>query len=272
METTSVSDDRVHSRVTIDILLVDEQRIFREGLRKLFEGEPGFAVVGDAADPDEAVRAIEHLEPDIVIVSLSGRLLARMQTLRELRLGGNHVRTIMLTTSMDKTHVVQAQQHGVSGILLKETSPQVLYESVRSVAAGYCWLGWERQTDLIEGLRHLSSANENPFGLTLRELEIADAVRRGDTNRTIGRDLSITADTVKHHLTRIFAKIGVCNRLQLAMFAQNHALLHDKAGAPAPRVRADVPASPSRAAVHHPQRDREQQEPHRAAPESDRFQ
>jgi DNA-binding NarL/FixJ family response regulator len=181
-----------------------------------------------------------------------------MPTLQELTLGGHHVRTIMLTTSIEKTHVVQAQQHGVSGILLKETSPQVLYESVRSVAAGHCWLGSERLDDLLEGLRHLGPASENRFGLTLRELEIADAVRRGDTNKTIGRELSITPDTVKHHLTKIFAKIGVCNRLQLAMFAQNHTLLHHKAGG-------------SGAAVHHSQRDREQQEPDRAAPEPDRF-
>jgi DNA-binding NarL/FixJ family response regulator len=225
MESTTVMEESVHSTVPIEILLVDEQLIFREGLKRLLQTESEFMVVGDASDPDAALKAIERLQPDVLVVSLSGRLLARMmQTLQDLVAAGNHVRTILLTTTIEKAHIVQAQQLGVAGILLKETSPAVLYESVRSVAAGRCWLGQQPLDDLVEGLRHLSPSNKNRFGLTPRELEIVEAVRRGDTNKVIARDLAITQDTVKHHLTNIFTKIGVFTRLQLAVFAMNHKL------------------------------------------------
>src|SRR5467141_4537388 len=84
---------------------------------------------------------------------------------------------------------------------------------------GSCWLGRERLDDLAEGLRDLNPPSSNRFGLTEREFEVLEGVRRGDTNRTIARRLCITHDTVKHHLTNIFTKIGVCTRLQLAVFA-----------------------------------------------------
>ena len=120
--------------------------------------------------------------------------------------------------------LVQSPHVDVSGILFERTSPQVLFDSVRSVMGGSCWLGRERLDDLAEGLRDLNPPSSNRFGLTERELEILEGVRRGDTNRTIARRLCITHDTVKHHLTNIFTKIGVCTRLQLAVFAIDHKL------------------------------------------------
>jgi two-component system nitrate/nitrite response regulator NarL len=216
---------RVNDTPTIEILLVDEQLILCEGLRTLIEGEPGFSVVASACDPHEAGRLVETHKPDIVIVSLTGRPLVRMlQTLQELTGAGNAARTIVLTTALEKTHILQLPQIGVSGVLLRETSPQVLFASIRSVGGGSCWLGRERLDDLAEGLRHLNAANKSRFRLTPRELEIIESVRRGDTNRKIARQLCITQDTVKHHLTNIFTKVGVRTRLQLAVFAIDHKL------------------------------------------------
>jgi len=132
-----------------------------------------------------------------------------------------------LTTALEKAHMLKSPPIGLSGILLEQTSPQVLFESVRSVVGGYCFRGHERLHDLAEGLRPLNPANRNRFGLTPRELEIAESVRRGDTNRTIARRLGITHDTVKHHVTNIFTKVGVSTRLQLAVFAIDHDLSQD---------------------------------------------
>jgi two-component system nitrate/nitrite response regulator NarL len=225
MESLTATKERVNDTPTIEILLVDDQLILCEALRKLIEGEPDFNVVASACDPDEAVRLVEAHKPDIVIVSLTGRSLVRMlHTLQELTAAGNLARTIVLTTTLEKTHIFQLPQIGVSGILLRETSPQVLFASIRSVGGGSCWLGRERLDDLAEGLRHLNPTNKNRFRLTPRELEIIEAVRRGDTNRKVARELCITPDTVKHHLTNIFTKLGVCTRLQLAVFAINHNL------------------------------------------------
>jgi DNA-binding NarL/FixJ family response regulator len=220
MEPVPATSEGIDDTPTVEILLVDEQLIFCEGLRKLFEGERGFRVVASAADPDEAVRLVEAHKPDIVIVSLTGRPLVRLlQMLQDLTAAGHPARTIVLTTALEKTLIFQLSQIGVSGILLEQTSPQVLFDSVRSVVSGYCWLGRERLHDLAESLRPLNPAPRNRFRLTPRELEIAESVRRGDTNRTIARRLGITHYTVKHHLTNIFTKVGVCTRLQLAVFA-----------------------------------------------------
>ena len=228
MEPVTATSERVDDTPTIEILLVDEQLILCEGLRKLIEGEPGFNVVGSTGDPEEAVRLVEDRKPDVVIVSLTGRPLVRMlQMLQELTAAGHPARTIVLTAAPEKTPIFQSPHIDVSGILFERTSPQVLFDCVRSVVGGYYWLGRERLGDLAEGLRHLNQANENRFGLTSRELEILEGVRRGDTNRTIARQLCITHDTVKRHLTNIFTKVGVCTRLQLAVFAIDHKLSRD---------------------------------------------
>jgi len=225
MEPSTVTSERVDDTPAIEILLVDEQLILCEGLRKLIEAEPGFTVVGATCDPDEAVRLVEDCRPDIVIVSLTGRPLVRLlQMLQELTTAGHPARTIVLTTALEKTSIFQSPHVDVSGILFERTSPQVLFDSVRSVMDGHCWLGRERLDDLAEGLRDLNPPSSNRFGLTEREFEVLEGVRRGDTNRTIARRLCITHDTVKHHLTNIFTKIGVCTRLQLAVFAIDHKL------------------------------------------------
>jgi two-component system, NarL family, nitrate/nitrite response regulator NarL len=235
MDVASARNSRSVARAMVNILLVDEYVIFREGLRKLLEAEPDFTVVGDAADPEEAVRVSRETQPDVLISGLSGRPLIRMmRTLQQQSAGADPhaVRTIVLTTTIEKTQMVQALQLGVSGILLKETSSQLLFESVRSVAAGECWVGRERLTDLVESLRQATTRGGRPirparFGLTPRELEVVDAVRRGETNKAIARRFAITEDTVKHHLTRIFDKVGVFSRLELALFAINHGLRQD---------------------------------------------
>ena len=224
MGTEPVASVGAHDTPTVRILLVDEHLIFREGLRKLLEGEPGFIVVGDASGPDDARRAVEEHKPDIVIVSLTGRPLVRLlQTLHDLRAEHHRARTIVLTKAIVRRHIVQAMQLGVSGMLVKDTSSQLMFESVRSVVAGYYWIGREPLTDMGDALLP-APTNKTRFRLTSRELEIVDAVRRGDSNKDIARQLSITENTVKHHLTTIFCKVGVFSRLQLAVFAINHKL------------------------------------------------
>ena len=228
MDITAITDGFDQRTAPIDILLVGEQLIIREGLRRLFEEEPGFRVVGDAADADQAARAIAAIKPDIVIVSLWGRLLPRMlRKLETLTAAGSHTRTILLTTTMEETNIVQAHELGVSGILLKETTPQMLFESVRSVAAGQCWLDQEAVDNLGQGRPHSSPIHNNRFGLTNREVEILEAVLRAETNRAIATQLSIRQDSVRHHLTNIFTKVGVLSRMQLAEYAMKNRLTAD---------------------------------------------
>lgn len=240
MQSTAITADRFRRTASIDIVLLGDQLIFREGLRKLFEAEPGFAVVGDAADADQALKTIAALRPDIIIVNLSGRALAR--ALRKLRFltGDVRVRTILLTSTIEKVLVEQAQELGVSGVLSKDTSPQVLFDSVRAVSAGLCWLGGGPSLGFGESRRPSAPIPAHRFGLTDRELQVVQGVVRGDTNKAIARQLLITQHTVKRHLANIFTKTGLFSRLQLAVFAMDHQL---------------TPAAPAAAPVvgwHHP--------------------
>jgi two-component system, NarL family, nitrate/nitrite response regulator NarL len=228
MERADVTEARGERTAPIDILLVGEQTIVREGLRKLFEGEPGFRVVGDAPDADAAAPLTVLFNPDIVIVSLSSRRFPR--TLRDLQhviATRSRARTILMTTTIDRPHVVQAQALGVSGILLRETSAQMLLDSVRSVACGHRWLGTGPVAELAELGSRRRPFQGNRFGLTGREMEVLEGVLRADSNKIIARRLAIAEPTVKQHLSNIFTKVGVVTRLQLAVAARHHGLTGD---------------------------------------------
>jgi two-component system nitrate/nitrite response regulator NarL len=218
MERTTVTEERVHK--TVDILLVGEQTMFREGLRKVLEAEPGFTVVGDVSYADQALQAIADSTPDIVIVGLSGLPLAStMQTLQELAAAGNQARTILVTTTLENADIMQARQLGVSGILLSDTSTPVLFESVRSVAAGRCWFGGALVNDLAERLRDASPLDEDPFGSTMRELEADEAVVRADLDWRIACELSISHEAVRHHLSNVLTGPFWANGLARTVFS-----------------------------------------------------
>jgi DNA-binding NarL/FixJ family response regulator len=224
-----------HDHSAITILLVAEHLVLREGLRRLLEQEPGFIVVGDVSDPEEASEVAQAVKPIILLVGFSGRPLIRtIRSLQQLVPNGIHGRTLVLTTKMDRSHMLQAQQLGVAGILLKDTSSRALVNTLRSVAAGECAGTPAELASLVASTAPQSIMPDGPaakiaFGLTSRELEIVAAVRRGDSNRAIARRFSLSEDTVKHHLTRVFDKTGVFSRLELAMFAIKHGLGEDAA-------------------------------------------
>ena len=224
----------VDDAAAIAILLVAEHLVLREGLRQLLEAEPGFTVIGDVSDPEDAIAVARTTEPIILVVGFSGRPLIRIvRTLHQLAPGASG-RTIVLTTKIARPHVLQARALGVSEILLKEASSRLLVETVRSVAAG----GRNGRSTAPSAAAEVVAAPAAPtngsatklaFGLTSRELDIVAAVRRGDSNRAIARRFSLSEDTVKHHLTRVFDKTGVFSRLELAMFAIKHGLGEDAA-------------------------------------------
>jgi DNA-binding NarL/FixJ family response regulator len=178
MESMTIAGECVRRAATIDVLIVGGRQVVRERLQKLLDDEPGYTVAGSVSHTSQALRAIAHLRPDVVIVSLSGAPLARtMRALRTLTAGGSCPRTILLANAIEKTNVVHAQALGVSGIVSRDVPPQVLFDSVRCVAAGYCWLGHEPVDRLADGNRQLHPGY-NRFGLTKRELEVVQAVVR----------------------------------------------------------------------------------------------
>ncbi|HTM42683.1 MAG TPA: response regulator transcription factor [Terriglobales bacterium] len=205
------------------ILLADDHPIFRDGLRRLLETEPGFRVVGEASDGAEAVAMAKKLKPDLLLLDLAMPKHPGLEAVRELGNSDTPVRILLLTAAVEKEQIVEALQLGARGVVLKESATQLLLNSIRAVMAGQYWVGRETISNLVEYLRGLLAPPPAPkqkkFGLTPRELEIVSAVVAGYTNKDVAAHYKISEDTVKHHLSNIFDKLGVSTRLELALFA-----------------------------------------------------
>jgi two-component system nitrate/nitrite response regulator NarL len=215
----------------IRVLIADDHPVFRQGLMSVFRTEPEFKIVGEAADGKQALELIQKLHPDILLLDLIMPRLAGLDTLRELGSASTPVRTIVLTASIEKEQIAQALQLGARGIVLKDAPTDVLLASIRTVMNGQFWVGQEKVTDLVDILRSYlpqetdTKNAKKTFGLTVRELDVVAAIVSGFTNREIAQKFSISEQTVKHHLRNIFDKVGVSNRLELALFAINHRLV-----------------------------------------------
>jgi DNA-binding NarL/FixJ family response regulator len=216
---------------TIRIAIADDHTLFREGLRTLLERQPDFEVVG-ATDGNGILRLVEKARPDVLLLDFRMPHTTGFETLRALH-DANGVRTILLTGAIEKSQIIEALQLGVRGVVLKSSASALLFKSIRRVRAGELWIGRETVTDVIALLcRPLSESFAPPpkdFRLSRREREIVAAIVAGYTNGEIAKSLKIGEQTVKHHLTNIFRKTEVSNRLELALFAINNRLVREEA-------------------------------------------
>jgi len=212
----------------IRILIADDHSIFRDGVRKLLEAEGGFNVVGEATNGIEALDLVNELRPDILLLDISMPRLTGLEVLRRLSKQTAPMRTILLTASVEKSEIIEALLLGAHGVVPKQSASRMLFKSIRTVMAGEFWVSRDMVSDLVETLRGPSNsgmAGAKTMGLTRRELEVIAAVVEGQVNKDIAQTFHISEYTVKHHLTRIFDKLGVSNRVELAMFAVNHELV-----------------------------------------------
>jgi DNA-binding NarL/FixJ family response regulator len=197
------AEKRIHP---IRIVIADDHPIFRDGLRRLLESEGEMKVVGEACDGFEAVKLATEIKPDILLLDLAMPHHTGLDALRDL-----------------------STRAGGAGVVLKDSATQLLLKAIQAVMSGEYWVGRDSVSNLVQYLRNLmQSTNEETkqkkFGLTPRELEIVSAVVAGYANKEIAEYFKISEDTVKHHLSNIFDKLGVSTRLELALFAVNQGL------------------------------------------------
>lgn len=211
------------------VVIADDHQLFRDGLRRLLHSESGFEVVGEAPDSLSALKVARELKPDILLLDLAMPGSSGLEILAELDRSPGGTKTILLTASITREEVVRAMKLGAKGVLLKEATSQLLFRAIHHVMDGQCWVTRDTVTDLVEALKGntLDQPPETPpkaFGLTRREREIVDLMVAGYTNADIARQCSISEQTVKHHVSSIYDKLGVYNRVELALFAVNHRL------------------------------------------------
>jgi DNA-binding NarL/FixJ family response regulator len=214
------------NQTPIQVVIADDHPILRDGLRKLLEAERDFTVVGEAFNGHEALEVTRRVEPNILLLDLAMPGLPGLEVLRALSGSSLATRTILLTANIEREEVVKALQLGARGLVMKDSATQLLLKAMRMVMEGQYWIGRESVSGLVDTLRtQMFGAAEPKFGLTARELEIVSAVTAGYSNREIAQRFTLSQETVKHHLTKVFGKLGVTNRLELALFAISHHLV-----------------------------------------------
>ena len=224
------------------VVLADNHSIFRASLRQLLSVPPitikqvysvdvgtGFQVVGEAGTGEETVRIVESVKPDLLLVDPSMPRMSGLEAVGELQCHNDRMRTILLAATVEKPQLLTAVQLGVRGLILKDSTTEVLFDAIVSVLAGQYFLGRELITGFIETVRPLidssrAQGGKLAFGLTPREREVLALVSAGCANKEIARQCAVSEETVKHHLTRIFDKVGASNRTELAMLAARNGL------------------------------------------------
>ncbi len=213
------------------LLIADDHPLFRDGLRKLIESQPGLCVAGESSVGEEVLVLVRELRPDILLLGLGLPQGSGLQVLNSLAGLSLPVRILVLAAAVEEASLLEALYLGAHGIVLKGSPREVLLKSIRSVIAGQYWLDGESVPILIEALRKpLPSPKEatgaKDYGLTPRELKIVGKIANASSNRQVGQEFSISERTVKHHLTNIFNKLGISSRVELAVFALKHGLIN----------------------------------------------
>ena len=214
----------------IKVLIVDDQTMFRDGLRVLLRAQKEFEVVGEAGDGEEALRKAAELHPDVILMDLRMPLMDGASATRHLRNSQPECRVIVLTTFDEDAAVFDALRSGAIGYLLKDAPTDRLYEAIRAAAKGESVLQPSVAARLVAQFSRLSEnaprwAQELTEPLSTREMDVLRLMCAGVTNHEIAIKLFLAEGTVKNHVTSIFSKLGVSDRTKAVVRARELGLV-----------------------------------------------
>jgi two-component system nitrate/nitrite response regulator NarL len=211
------------------VLIVDDHLVVRTGLRMLIENQPRMKVVGMAANRKEALELAVSTGPDVILLDLDLGVENGINFLPALREQAAAARVLVLTGLKDVQTHRRAVKQGAMGIVRKEEAAEVLIKAIEKVSAGELWLDRATMGNLFDEMTRKESKSENGetariISLTERERQIVGLIAEGLKNKQIGERLFISETTVTHHLTSVFSKLGVSDRLELVIYSFTHGL------------------------------------------------
>jgi DNA-binding NarL/FixJ family response regulator len=203
----------------ISVLIADDHPVVRQGLRAFLELQPDIAVVGEAADGEQAALLAAQLSPDVVLLDLVMPGTDGVTALELMAEAGTTSKVLVVTSFGETRTVVPAIRAGARGYVSKEVEPSALAAAIRAVAAGHVLLGPEIAAELLRPGPADSAGSATEPQLTAREREVLELIARGRSNREIARALTLSEKTVKTHVSNILMKLGVADRTQAALWA-----------------------------------------------------
>jgi DNA-binding NarL/FixJ family response regulator len=221
---------KVPSTERIRIVIIDSHTLVRTGLRLILENITGFKVVGEAGKASEALEVVAAQKPDIVLLNLDSLSSIGLEIIRTLSKVSSSSRVILLARPDEAQVLINAVQEGVLGIVLKTQPSEVLIKAIQKVHAGEVWIERSMIANLLSGLRNAQQLitqdpqTESIGHLSRRERQVIQQIGQGLKNNQIAKQLSLSETTVRHHLTSIYGKLGVSDRLELLVFAHRNGL------------------------------------------------
>ncbi len=211
--------------MTIRLVVADDHPFILDGLDQLFRGEADCDIVARTSNGEEALAAVEKYRPDVLVLDVRMPHMDGIELLRRLQQKELPTRVVLLTASLEDARLLEAFRLGASGLVLKESAPRLLVQSVRQVAAGeQSWNGKAIAGALRLVLQREQAAASLSAALTPREVEVTKMVASGLRNKEIASRLAITEGTVKFHLHSIYEKLGIDGRYALIGYARDHGL------------------------------------------------
>jgi len=218
------------SALPIRIVIIDAYTLIRRGLRLILENQPGLIVVGEAEDSIQGLKVVADLKPDIILLKLHPAGDPGLDVISQLKRTCKEARIILMTTTEDLQVCLQAIQEGVLGVVSKLQAPEILVKAIKKVHSGEVWIEHSMvarlltTTDITRRSLTVDPDADRIQQLSHRERDVIQLIGRGLKNQQIAIQLCISESTVRHHLTSIYCKLGVSDRLELLVFAHRKGL------------------------------------------------